>query len=46
VRDGAPFTMVLDMFAHSFATQAEAVRYGELKAEARLQQMIERRAMP
>jgi hypothetical protein len=46
VRDGASFAMVLDMFAHSFDTQAEAVRYGALKAEARLQQLIERRAVP
>ena len=42
--DGAPFSMVIDMCAQSFATRAEAVRYGELKAEARLQELFERRA--
>jgi hypothetical protein len=45
-RDGAPFTMVLDLYAHAFDTEAQAVRYGALKAEARLQQLIERRALP
>ena len=46
VSDGAPFTMVLDLYAQAFETEAEAIRYGSIKAEARLQQMIERRALP
>ena len=46
MRDGTPFTMVLDLYACTFATEAEAVRYGALKTEARLQQLIERRALP
>jgi hypothetical protein len=45
-RGGAPFTIVLDFYAHAFDTEAQAVRYGALKAEARLQQLIERHALP
>ena len=45
-RDGAPFTMVLDLFGVDFATQEQAVRYGQLKAEARVLQLLERRALP
>ena len=45
-RDGRPFTMVLDLFGQAFDTPSESIRYGALKAEARLLRLIEQRSMP
>lgn len=42
-RDGAPFTMVVDLFEQAFDSQDRAVRYGALKAEAHVLAMLERR---
>ena len=45
-RAGAPFTLVLDLYGEAFDSEAHAVRYGTLKAEARLQALIEHDALP
>jgi hypothetical protein len=46
VRDGMPFTMVVDLFEQAFDSQDRALRYGALKAEARMLEMLERGRLP
>jgi len=38
--------MVLDLVGQVFDTPAQAIRYGALKAEARLLHLIEQRSLP